>query len=252
MQRKIFFSRDFPGRMWFWRSQGLPRICSWRCDIAPTGLHYRASPPEPSFRWSVRAAEAASPSRTAGISSRSPNEPPAPTRRRDPEGGNISTCLPNIRVCPPNESRILVDAASKISRAREVRSRSPPRQDHSLYPSVSATRKRIHESERRVASTSFRLFNPWAKINPLADLTRRIFLRCSLSTPPEFRISSPKFHLEVSDEYKDVTEVSRIFHPPTHNEGRDKGQGSPNSRWDADIPGPSGCGTPAVPDRSRP
>ena len=33
-----------------------------------------------------------------------------------------------------------------------------------------------------------------------------------------------EIHLEFRNEYKTVTEVRRIFHLPTHNEGRDKEQ----------------------------
>lgn len=54
-----------------------------------------------------------------------------------------------------------------------------------------------------------------------------------------------EFHLELLDEYEAVTEVRRIFHPPTHNGGRDKGQGSPVSpmrRYPPRPPAPPSVG----------
>jgi len=83
----------------------------------------------------------------------------------------------------------------------------------------------------------------------IAEIWCRIFLQILLISSGEFHLELHlEFHLELRDEYEAVTEVRRIFHPPTHNEGHDKGQESPISR--CDIPGPvwrRSCRTPAVP-----
>lgn len=79
------------------------------------------------------------PSETAGPPVRQRDEPPGPIRTHDLEAGNISTCLRGIRACPPDGNRILEDDASRISRVREVRSHSPPRQGRFLCQDVSVT-----------------------------------------------------------------------------------------------------------------